>query len=235
MKKISILLLAAVTFFACSKDDDKKVDPPTCATCITTPEAAEQYNQSSAGVYKGVLVGSSGTIALYLYNTGTTVTALVSFDGQSGTLSTTELSSWSPGQAINNALFTGNINGQAIQAHFSVSADGQNPVVTVDIPGHDVVVAIYKETSTSLIKSFQGTYTGDDNGIFNMVFNGDDFSLISDGGGDPKQSTLVNGKININDGGVEVKGEFQGTDYISGTWEDHNNNKSGTWSGQRTL
>ena len=120
----------------------------------TTLHPKEQFNNSSGGVYKGVIVGSTGTIALYLYNTGTEVKALVAFDGQNGTLSTTSLSAWAPGQPISNALFTGTINGQQVEAMFSVEANGQNPTVTVQIPGHTVYVAIYKETSTTLIKNY---------------------------------------------------------------------------------
>jgi VCBS repeat-containing protein len=239
MKKSLLLLLSAFTILNACKKDEKETptttEPYKCTTCITTPEAKEQHNGSSAGVYKGVLVGSTGTIALYLYNTGTEVTALVSFDGKNATLTTTSLGNWAPGQAISNALFTGTIDGQTVQATFSVDANGQNPTVTVTIPGHNVNVAIYKETSTALIRNFEGTYTGGDEGIFNMVIVGDQYSIVSDGGGDPMESTLVNGKVDLNHNGVEVKGEFDGNDHINGTWKDNNNTKEGTWSGNRTL
>src|SRR5690606_37461264 len=122
---------------------------------------------------------------------------------------------------------SGDVNGQTVQAYFSVDANGQNPVVQVAIPGHDVSVAVYKETSTTLIKNFEGTYSGDDNGIFNMVFSGNDFSLVTDGGGAPVQSTLVNGKVDMSFDGVEVKGDFNGADQISGTWKNANNNTQG--------
>jgi hypothetical protein len=105
----------------------------------------------------------------------------------------------------------------------------------VTIPGHTVTVAIYKETSTTLIKNFEGTYTGDDNGIFNMAMSGDELSIVTDGGGAPIQSTLVNGKIDITNNGVTIKGEFQGTDHVDGTWTDANNSTQGTWTGNRTL
>lgn len=240
MKKPLLLLLSVLTIMnACKKED--KTTPPTppepykCTTCITTPEAKADYNSSSAGVYKGVIVGSTGTIALYLHNTGTEVSALVSFDGKNATLTSTSLSGWAPGQAITNALFTGTIDGQNIEALFSVGANGQNPSVQVMIPGHTVTVAIYKETSTSLIRNFEGTYAGGDQGIFNMVIVGDQYSIVSDDGDEPMESTLVNGKVDLNHNGVEVKGEFNGTDYIEGTWKDNNNVKEGTWTGNRTL
>lgn len=239
MKKSLLLLLSAFTILsACKKDDPDPVpvvEPYKCTTCITTPEAKAQYDDNSGGVYKGVLVGSTGTIALYLYNTGTEVKALVAFDGQNGTLTCGTLSTWTPGQAISNALFTGTINGQNVQAIFSVDANGQNPSVQVTIPGHTVNVAVYKETSTTLIKNFEGTYAGDDNGIFNMAMSGNEYSIVSDGGGIPMEATLVNGKVDYSVNGLEIKGDFQGTDHIEGTWVDNNNGKQGTWSGNRTL
>lgn len=239
MKKYLLVFLSAATLFSSCKKEEEPTNPTPepykCTTCLTTPEAIAAYDGSSAGVYKGVLVGSTGTIALYLYNTGTEVKALVAFDGQNGTLTCSTLSTWQPGQAISNALFTGTVNNQNVQATFSVDANGQNPNVQVSIPGHTVYVAVYKETSTTLIRNFEGTYTGDDSGIFNMAISGNEFSIVSDGGGDPMESTFVNGEIDINHNGVEVKGTFQGTDHVEGTWKDTNHNTQGTWEGHRTL
>jgi hypothetical protein len=240
MKKSILLFLSACTImYACKKDDNNNnnttPEPYKCTTCITTPEANAAYDNNSGGVYKGVIVGSTGTIALYLYNVGTEVKALVAFDGQNAVLTSTSLSGWTPGQAISNALFTGTINGQTVTATFSVNANGQDPTVTVNIPGHTVNVAIYKETSTTLIRNFEGTYSGDDNGVFNMVVNGNEYSIVSDGGGAPMEGTLVNGKIDLNNNGVEIKGEFQGTDHVEGTWKDNNHSTQGTWTGNRTL
>lgn len=237
MKKSLLLLLSAFTImYACKKDEEptpSTPEPYKCTTCITAPEAKAQYNDNSGGVYKGVLVGSTGTIALYLHNTGTEVQALVSFDGKNATLTNSTLGSWAPGQAINNALFTGTIDGQTVQALFSVDANGQNPTVTVTIPGHTVNVAIYKETSTNMIRNFEGTYTGGSEGPFNMVIVGDEYSIVTSGG--PMAGTLVNDKVDLNSGTVEVKGEFDGTDHIEGTWKNSSNNTEGTWSGNRTL
>lgn len=237
MKKTILILSILAGFIACNKSDDNnpKDDPYQCTTCINAPEARAEYDGSSAGVYKGILVGSSGTIALYLYNTGTEVRALVSFDGQSGTLACSTLSNWAPGQTISSALFTGTINNEQISATFSVDANGQNPRVTVLIPGHDVHVALYKESSSTLIKSFEGTYSGDDNGIFNMVFSGNDFTIITEGGGDPVSGTLVNGAIHLEFNGTTVDGAMDGNDAISGSWQETGGGKSGTWVAHRTL
>lgn len=239
MKQLTLALLFIATLFSCKKDDNDTPNnttptPYVCPTCVTTPEAKAEHDASSGGVYKGVIVGSSGTIALYLYNTGTEVKALVSFDGQNTTMTTQSLSAWSPGQPITNALFTGTINGQTISAYFSVGANGQNPQVQLTIPGHTVKVAVYKETSTTLVKNYEGTYTGDDAGTFNMAFHGNDYSIVADNGEDPIEGTLVNGAIDFSQNGLEIKGTFNGDD-VSGTWKDSDNSKHGTWSGKRTL
>src|SRR5690606_5037278 len=141
---------------------------------------------------------------------------------------------WTPGQAITNALFTGTINGQAIQATFSGDANGQNPSVTIQIPGHTVVVAIYTETSSTLIRNFEGTYTGGATGTLEMGISGNYFSSGCDGGG-PRKSTVVTGNIDCTQDGVEIKGTRQGTDYRPRTWKDLDNNNHGTWTGSSTL
>ncbi len=242
MRQLTLTLLLVSTLFSCKKDENDTPNnnntaptPYVCPTCVTTPEAKAEHDAGSGGVYKGVIVGSSGTIALYLYNTGTEVKALVSFDGKNATFTTQSLSSWSPGQAITNALFTGVIDGVNMSAYFSVDANGQNPKVQMTIPGHTVTVAVYKETSTSLIKNYEGTFTGDDAGTFNMTLNGNDYSIVVSSGG-ILEGTLVNGAIDhlTQKDQVEVKGTFSGDD-VSGTWKDTKSTKQGTWTGKRTL
>lgn len=238
MKKFALSLLIVAGLISCNKEEDEPnttppPEPYKCATCTANPEAKAEYDGSSAGVYKGVLVGSSGTIALYLYNSGNEVKALVSFDGQNATLTCQSLSSWTPGQPINGAVFTGTFNGQAITATFSVGANGQNPQVQVNIPGHTVTVAVYKETSTALVKNYEGSYTGDDNGTFNMTLHGSEYSIVISNGG-IMVDDLVNGAIDhLTNDNVAVKGSFSG-DNVSGTWDD-NKGKKGTWAGKRTL
>lgn len=241
MKKALFALLMSAGLFACSKDNDNKTTNPNnntdtsykCTGCTAQPEAKAEYNNSTAGVYKGVLVGSTGTIALHLYNTGTELKALVAFDGKNATLTSAALGNWSPGKPISNALFTGKIDGKDISAMFSVDSLGKNPRVTVQIPGHDVKVAIYKETSTTLIKNYEGTYTGDRSGTYNLTLSGNDFSIVTSDG-DPFSGTLVNGKVAISRDLVEINGEFKG-DEVTGTWKDGKKSIQGTWSGKRTL
>jgi hypothetical protein len=240
MKKLMFAMLLLAGLASCKKEDEKPTEtttPYTCPTCTTTPEAKAEYDHSSAGVYKGIIVGSSGTVALHLYNTGTEVKMLVTFDGKSTTLSTTSLSAWAPGQAITAAIFTGMLDGKAITATFSVNPNGQNPVLTAAIPGHTIVVSVYKETSTSMVKSYEGTYDGNDpdnKGTFNMTLNGNDLTIVTSGGRGPIVNVLKNGGLDFIDNNLEIKGSFNGDD-VSGTWKNNGNSTNGTWKGKRTL
>ncbi|MDX2001126.1 MAG: hypothetical protein SFW35_01755 [Chitinophagales bacterium] len=229
--------VAAVLFTGCKKDDDDNNNNAyTCTTCVQSPDALAANDASSAGVYKGTLLGSSGTINLVLLNGGTTTTAYVNFDGGTATLTTNDLSQWTAGQPINNALFTGvtSPNGDTVSAYFSVDANGQNPTVNVTIPGHTVVVALYKELSTALVKAFEGTYTGDLQGGFNVILQGNNYTILNDNGA-ADENTLVNGRIEYTTpGGTVIDGEFTDADNANGTWTETDGD-NGTWQFRRTL
>lgn len=234
MKKTTLVLLMAVSLLACKKEDKKGGDdnPHTCTTCTSTPEANAAYDNNSGGVYKGVVAGSetSGTLAVYLHNSGTDVKAEVTINGQHATLITAALDNWTPGDAVNNAVFTGTLDGDVVAATFSVDVDGANPVVMV--PGGATDITVYKEKSTQLVKGFEGTFSGDDSGTFNMILAGNSFTVLL-GGGASFSSTLVDGKIQYVEDGVEVSGSITG-DNMQGTWKN-DDGEQGTWTGKRTL
>jgi hypothetical protein len=229
-----LLAILSIMVSGCKKDDETS-DAYTCTACTQTPDALAANDASSAGVYKGALLGSSGTINIILLNGGTTNTALVSFDGGTATLTTQDLSQWTAGQPIYNALFSGVTNtGDSVAAYFSVDANGQNPTVQVLIPGHTVVVDVYKELSTSLVKAFEGTYTGDNQGGFNVILQGNDYIILSDGA-QLTESTLVNGRIEFtSSNGTVVDGDFTDADNANGTWAESGGDH-GTWTFKRTL
>jgi hypothetical protein len=235
MKKIIAMAFFAVLFVfnSCKKDDDDNNDY-TCSACASTPAALAANDASSAGVYKGVLLGSTGTISISLFNGNTNATAVVVLDEQTVTLTSTDLAGWEPGQAVSNALFTGTINGQNVSAVFSVDANGQNPQVSVGYPGHaGIVVEIYKEFSTALVKSFEGTYSGGSSGGLNIVMRGNDYIVIIPNGV-LVETTLVNGKVDFVSQNTTVDGDFVSSDHLKGTWSN-TSNESGTWEARRTL
>jgi hypothetical protein len=101
MKKTSQKYFSCYNFIVCGNfyyqlfkkqhTDNKIVDPPTsgCATCSATPTAVAANNTSNKGVYKGVVVGSTGTIKFDIANGGTTVTGTLVLDGVTINLTTT--------------------------------------------------------------------------------------------------------------------------------------------------
>lgn len=179
-RKISILLIAPIFILlislslnSCSKDNDEDTTPPyACDTCVKTPDALPENDNSAKGVYKGIEVGSSGTLSIDIQNGSNTITAIMTLDGISASL--TSNVSYIDGQPY-VAPFTGTYDGSPVSLTFSVAPGGGDPtVISSDIPGHpDAVFALYKETSTSLIEAFEGTYsiTGGETGTFNILLS----------------------------------------------------------------
>lgn len=229
-------------FTSCDDDNDEEVPTPAyvCATCADVPDALPANDNLSAGIYKGVFIGSSGTIVFDVANDGSTVTALLQLDGD--TIHLTSAISWVPGNAY-LAPFTGLYNGVAVSITFTVGANGENPsVVTSDIPGHPTAeFTIVKETSTSLITCYEGTYhtTEPEDGTFNVIISIDAAVWTASGrengatsSGDPIFGTLVNGNTLVETSGVTFA-TLTG-DVISGSFLD-SGNRTVTIVGERTL
>jgi hypothetical protein len=173
MKKSLLLLFMIASIVSCKKKDEAPVSGQfKCATCTSQPQAAAANDASSKGVYKGVVSGSSGTISFNVMNSGTTITAIMVLDGT--TVNLTSNVTWQAAQAY-VAPFTGMSNGSAVSITFSVGATGGTPIVTTSsIPGHPgASFMIAKETSSSLIECFEGTYqtTLPETGTFNLLLS----------------------------------------------------------------
>jgi hypothetical protein len=192
--KIIIPLFILIASFVSCKKDKESTPSYTCATCKTTPDAKAANDASNKGVYKGVIIGSSGTIMFDLQNNGTTITATMVLDGV--TVNLTASVSIVAGQSF-VAPFTGTLNGQPVSITFSVGASGSTPTVTTsNIPGHpNSSFTIIKETSTSLVEAFEGTYSTSqpESGIFNMVLSR---TLKVFGGTSRKTGTTTNNSFN---------------------------------------
>ncbi|AWI26258.1 hypothetical protein [Flavobacterium pallidum] len=164
------VLFAGVFLSSCSKDSDS--DPAyVCTTCNDTPQGIAANDMSAKGLYKGIVVGSTGTISIDIQNGSNTITGVMVLDGVTVNL----ISNVS---VVNGetyiAPFTGMMNGSAVTLTFQVGAGGEQPtMVSADIPGHpNATFILAKETSTSLIEAFVGTYTaGSDSGTFNVVLS----------------------------------------------------------------
>ncbi len=171
--RIALLIFPAffigILMTSCSKSDETPVASFTCVSCKTTPDALAANDMSVKGVYKGIIIGSTGTISINIQNGSSTITGTMVLDGVSVAL--TSNVSLVDGQPY-IAPFTGTFNGSPIIMTFSVGLSGSSPtMVSSSIPGHpNTVFALTKETSTSLIEAFEGVYTYDGTtGVFNII------------------------------------------------------------------
>jgi hypothetical protein len=149
--KILLVAAAFFTVYACSRENETAGSD----TLVTKPEAIASNNNKSGGVYKGVLIGSSGVVKIILQ--GNTIVAEVTVDDVTKTLNPQNLpGGWTSGQALNEIVFSGD-NWTLI---FSVNDNGTNPQISsVSIPGHEnVAVYVVKESSTTLVKAYEGTF-----------------------------------------------------------------------------
>lgn len=233
--------MISMSLTSCSKDDDN--NPPSsyvCENCTSTPNALAVNDASAKGVYKGIVVGSTGSIYIDIQNGSNTITATMILDGT--TIALTSSVEYVDGQAY-VAPFTGIFNGSPISLTFSVGLSGGTPtVISSDIPGHpNTVFTLYKETSTSLIEAFEGTYSKPGKtGTFNILLSRalNLWGGVAKGNEAGSETDEVDGTINSTNQLIESSsGTSIGTingDAINGTFID-GNNESVTIIGQRTL
>lgn len=236
--KATVLFVGAIMLFSTSCKKDKKSDPAyTCTSCVKTPDALAVNDNSSKGIYKGIIIGSSGTIKFDLMNGGNTITAVMVIDGV--TVNLTANVQWTNGNAY-VAPFTGTLNGQAVTINFSVAANGTSPaIVSSNIPGHpNATFSLVKETSTGLIECFEGTYstTAPENGTFNVFLSRDlkRWGGIKRVNGSTDAEAIegtLNANLDILDHGYTI-GHLDG-DKMSGSF--NNGTATVKFEGKRTL
>jgi len=224
----SVLTFAfLLTISSCSKDNDP--------TQSETPTAKAAYDNSNYGYYKGVFVGSTGIIVVNI-NNDNTLSAMFRVDGVTYNFTTTQTIQQGQPTTLN---FTNGNNSFT----FTVAANGASPTITnLIMNGHpDAAVLVVKETSTALVKCFEGTYTGGEHGIFNaVIYNNQIKALVRS---ITYQSDFeANGTVSNNQitatGSVSSGASFQGTlsgNNFSGNWSNTLVGLSGTWSGTRTY
>src|SRR5262245_7096733 len=141
MKKVLHTLLAGLFLLgpmSCSKDE------AAAPALASAPEATAEHDTKSGGVYKGAIVGSSGTIKIVPQ--GGKKEIILKLDGVTKTLTTTALESWTSGQEIVSATFSSG----DWSIILSLNTTGTDGSIYFTIPGHsDITLALFKETSTS--------------------------------------------------------------------------------------
>ncbi len=243
-------LVAGEYWYVCEvsapEAESKRTDPVTvtvAAPAGTSTETTAEYDNSNFGLYKGVIAGSSGTIRIEINNGNNIARATIVIDGVTDQLTST--ASFTAGQAISGAVFSGNFSSFT----FSVDADGGNPKVeTITVQGHSNVIAtVAKEKSDDVSLCYEGTSTGGQNhsGVFNVVRNKNTFSgvakavdgftcyisgnISANGSFTGNSTTTFNGLVVS----VTYSGRFVG-DQVSGTWNNSWNGGSGANSGSFT-
>jgi len=144
-RSFSIITIATFLFItSCSKSNDY--------TLSETPTAKAVYDNSNYDYYKGVCVfeGSSGIIAANIYNNNS-LSAYVRVDGVDYNFTRTQTVQGGEGVTLNF------VSGPTYS--FTVDGNGARPFITnLVINGHpDAAWLIVKETSTALVKCYEGT------------------------------------------------------------------------------
>ncbi|HEU5289723.1 MAG TPA: hypothetical protein VFU05_03710 [Cyclobacteriaceae bacterium] len=235
-KRLSLIALLFISLFSGCKDDMSAYE---CDACTNNPEANPAYDNTGQGIYKGVLIGSSGNIKVNMANDGTTISAVIVIDGASVTLTGNGTYSTSSGF---QGSFTGSFNGGTIIIPFSVSNIGVVSVGSPTIPGHsNVIFSVLKERSTQLVEAYEGTFRGADSGTFNMLIlrdnqgNGVWYAIARSDADFYLQGDIMSNDLTGGGGELLVTGEIGG-DNVSGAWQNTSVEAvSGTWKGKRTL
>ena len=240
-------LLAMFIFSGCGDDDEKSAYK--CSSCVDSPEALAANDNSGKGIYKGVVIGSSGTLKINMDNDGTGISAILVLDGEEIELETE--STYNSEAGFEGYFYNDNnteTENDDYEIGFYVNASGTSLGlfgISFPSPHDEVTIAVVKETSDALIMAFEGTFSGDEDGTWNLVMTVDDdgngmwagIGRPSDGDsndeayfeGGVQDFTLVGG----DDDGLVVTGTIDG-DNIKGTW-DVDDGGSGNWKGKRTL
>lgn len=237
--KFLLICALALTIYSCGKSKTEK--EPSFAT---KAETKPQFDKTSFGVYKGVIVGSSGYIVFRINNGDNVVKGFLKIDGKEDLLTTKEV--LVAGKAISNVLFTGSFSSMRISA----DADGRNAELSdIKIEGHKYAGGyISHEKSNQQVLVYEGNFTGVSSGIINIARVGTGqndslFALMKFTG----DTTLHTGH-GFNEDSVRLRlysyfGEMKfvakkipatGTESIDGTWF-YGQQKGGTFTVERTY
>ncbi|MCB0728575.1 MAG: hypothetical protein R3A12_19395 [Ignavibacteria bacterium] len=235
MKKnilFTIFIVIGILVNSCSNDEDNPVQ--NNSNFSETPLANSQFDSSNFGIYKGVIAGSSGYVMVNV-NNDNSISAKLVIDGI--------IYDFTSSQTIQqNQQTTIYFVSEGNSFTYRVSATGTNPTVSnIDISGHpNAAIILVKETSTTLVKCYEGTFSGDDTGIFNALFYG---NMIKGQARNVKNEYFIlNGTVTNNQisasgsasSGATYQGILNGNSF-SGNWSNTVFNIQGTFSGNRTF
>ena len=226
----SFFIILSLLFNSCSKSDGEVTNENSLSQ---VPIAKSKFDKSNFGIYKGVFVGSSGIIIVNV-NNDNTLSATLIINGITYNFTTNETLQQNKDITINFVSGSDSLT-------FSVSANGDNPNFTnLKIEGHlNAAINVVKETSTTLIKCYEGTYSGGSGGVFNVLIYGNSIKGLVENNS-TNLIDIAEGEVNNNQiiGDVTSRATFSGTlngNSFSGTWENAQYNQIGTFTGKRTY
>lgn len=168
MKNLIRAAAAGVLFLlaSCSSDDPGNGGNANGFEITNDPMANEAFDSSNFGIYKGVFVGSSGSILINMANDGE-VSARLIMDGDIYDFTTVEA------VAQNQPIVALTFTSDDLSFDFYADADGNGAYVAdVIFPGHDSgTIQIAKEFSDQLVECWEGTYSGEGSGTFNLLIS----------------------------------------------------------------
>jgi len=237
MKKFLVKTLLSITIiFASCSENDPLITINDSAEEL--PIALSQYDNSNYGIYKGVFVGSSGTILVNLNNNGV-ISVSLTIDGVNYPFTSTE-------SITENEQTETTFTYQNNSFSFTVNADGSNPLITnVSIEGHpNASIIVVKENSSYVAQLYEGSYEGidqnNDQGTFNaIVFNGSVYILSKSSvyGSSSYASGSVDGNLvsGASSLGTIFSGNIENDEVMNGTWKITQTNEKGIWSLTRSY
>jgi hypothetical protein len=237
MKKFLVKTLLSITIiFASCSENDPLITINDSAEEL--PIALSQYDNSNYGIYKGVFVGSSGTILVNLNNNGV-ISVSLTIDGVNYPFTSTE-------SITENEQTETTFTYQNNSFSFTVNADGSNPLITnVSIEGHpNASIIVVKENSSYVAQLYEGSYEGidqnNDQGTFNaIVFNGAVYILSKSSvyGSSSYASGSVDGNLvsGASSLGTIFSGNIENDEVMNGTWKITQTNEKGIWSLTRSY
>jgi len=231
--KFALIMIMALIVASCGDDEDTAYK---CKSCVDTPEASAANDASGQGIYKGLVVGSSGTIKFDINNSGT-YSATLELDGETYELTTED--TYNSEGGFYGCFYGTMSTTDDIEICFYASFNGSSYYVEyIDIPGHpDATIEVYKEYSDALVAVYEGEFSGDSNGVFNMIVQDGEWEVLARENSSDYDSyfygTESNGTMTCQGcQEVEITGKIN-NDEASGKWSAGTDN--GSWKGKRTL
>ena len=233
MKRIaafSYVLLAMFLVLACGSDDQPEEEPYVCGYCASSPEALPADDNRPTGIYKGVVTGDgiSGTLKAEIATDEQTGSCRMVVNG-----ATLDAGSFSIDAVGPDSEYT--FTAERYVFVLLLAPNGEVKDASVELDGASVNVDVAKEDSTTLVRCFEGGWSGSGySGVWNVIVAGETLEGTYDGDDYGSYTGTVSGNsATIYQGESELaQGTFSG-DEASGSWST--SGVSGAWSGKRTL